>query len=109
MRLLHVIGLIALLLGVPIPAVAQSTPATSSPTAASGDFTGLVDIGDGRQLWLECAGEGSPTVVLEAGFRTRADLWSDDLIQPGRRARWFSPASPPSPASAPTTDGERLR
>ena len=82
MRLLHVIGLIALLLGVPIPAVAQSTPAPSSPTAAVGDFTGLVDIGDGRRLYLECAGEGSPTVVLEAGFRTRADLWSDDLIQP---------------------------
>jgi len=82
MRLLHVFGLIVLLLGVPLPAVAQSTPAASSPTAASGDFTGLVDIGGGRQLWLECAGQGSPTILLEAGFRTRADLWSDDLIQP---------------------------
>jgi pimeloyl-ACP methyl ester carboxylesterase len=81
-RLLHVIGLIALLLSVPIPAVAQFTPATSSPSAASGDYSGLVDIGDGRRLYLECAGQGSPTVVLEAGFRTRADLWSDDLIQP---------------------------
>jgi len=82
MRLLHVFGPIVLLLGVPLPAVAQSTPAASSPTAASGDFTGLVDIGGGRQLWLECAGQGSPTILLEAGFRTRADLWSDDLIQP---------------------------
>jgi pimeloyl-ACP methyl ester carboxylesterase len=82
MRLIHILGLIVLLLGVPLPAVAQSTPAASSPTAASGDFTGLVDIGGGRQLWLECAGQGSPTILLEAGFRTRADLWSDDLIQP---------------------------
>jgi pimeloyl-ACP methyl ester carboxylesterase len=81
-RLLHVIGLIALLLSVPIPAAAQSTPVTSSPTAASGDYSGLVDIGGGRRLYLECAGQGGPTVVLEAGFRTRADLWSDDLIQP---------------------------
>jgi pimeloyl-ACP methyl ester carboxylesterase len=81
-RLLHVMGLIALLLRVPSPAVAQITAATSSPSAASGDFSGLVDIGDGRRLYLECAGEGSPTVVLEAGFRTRADLWSEDLIQP---------------------------
>ena len=24
----------------------------------------------------------SPTVILEAGFRTRADVWSDDLVQP---------------------------
>jgi pimeloyl-ACP methyl ester carboxylesterase len=82
MRLLHVFGPIALLLSGPLPAVAQSTPATSSPTAASGDFAGLVDIGGGRRLYLECAGAGSPTVLLEAGFRTRADLWSDDLIQP---------------------------
>ena len=82
MRLIHVVALIALLLGVPIPAVAQSTPAASSPTAARGGFAGLVDIGDGRRLYLECAGQGSPTVVLESGFRTRADLWSDDLIQP---------------------------
>ena len=36
----------------------------------------------GGRLYLECAGQGSPTVLLEAGFRTRADLWSDDLIQP---------------------------
>ncbi len=82
MRLIHVVALIALLLGVPIPAVAQSTPAASSPTAARGGFAGLVDIGDGRRLYLECAGQDSPTVVLESGFRTRADLWSDDLIQP---------------------------
>src|SRR5215212_2806829 len=82
MRLIYGVALIALLLGVPIPALAESTPAASSPTAARGGFTGLVDIGDGRRLYLECAGQGSPTVVLESGFRTRADLWSDDLIQP---------------------------
>jgi pimeloyl-ACP methyl ester carboxylesterase len=81
MRLIYVVALTALLLGVPIPAVAQSTPA-ASPIAARGDFAGLVDIGDGRRLYLECAGQGSPTVVLESGFRTRADLWSNDLIQP---------------------------
>jgi pimeloyl-ACP methyl ester carboxylesterase len=71
-------GLVALLilpLGVPFPAVAQSTPAAASPTAASGDFTGLVDIGGGRRLWLECRGEGSPTVILEAGAGNDADTW----------------------------------
>ena len=59
-----------------------AAPATASPIPASGDFAGLVDIGDGRRLYVECRGEGSPTVLLEAGFRTRADVWSDDLIQP---------------------------
>jgi pimeloyl-ACP methyl ester carboxylesterase len=71
------------LLGAPTLARTQSaTPSASSPVAAVGDYSGLVDIGGGRRLYLECAGQGSPTVVLEAGFRTRADLWSDDLIQP---------------------------
>jgi pimeloyl-ACP methyl ester carboxylesterase len=82
-RLIHVVGLIILLLGVPSPSMAQpATPATASSTVTSGDFAGPVDIGDGRKLYLECRGQGSPTVVLEAGFRTRADLWSDDLLQP---------------------------
>src|SRR5215217_6037414 len=75
MRLLHILGLIALLLSMPLPAVAQSTPAASLPTAASGAFTGLVDIGDGRRLWLECRGEGGPTVILEAGAGNDADTW----------------------------------
>jgi pimeloyl-ACP methyl ester carboxylesterase len=34
-----------------------------------------VDIG-GRQLYLTCRGTGSPTVILEAGLRTRSDIWS---------------------------------
>ncbi len=82
MRLPPVLGLVALLLAAPIPALAQSaTPAVASPTAASGDFAGLVDIGGGRRLWLECRGSGGPTVVLEAGYRTPAAVWTDDLVQ----------------------------
>ena len=65
-----VIVLMALTLSLPIPAMAQSaTPAAPSPAGASGDFAGLVDIGGGRRLWLECRGHGSPTVLLEAGYR----------------------------------------
>ncbi len=48
---------------------------------ADGHFAGMVDVG-GRSLYFECLGSGSPTVILEAGFRTRADVWMDDLIQP---------------------------
>jgi pimeloyl-ACP methyl ester carboxylesterase len=81
MQLIPVVALIALLLSVPIPAVAQSTPAAESPSAASGDFAGLVDIG-GRSLYLECHGTGSPTVILEAGYRASARYWTDDLLQP---------------------------
>ena len=70
MGLIHDIALLTLLLSMPNPAVAQAdTPAGASPLA-SGDFTGLVDIGGGRRLWLECHGEGSPTVIFEAGLGT---------------------------------------
>ena len=50
------------------PAAAQA--------AVGGDFAGLVDIGGGRQMYLECRGEGSPAVVLVAGLRGSAMDWS---------------------------------
>lgn len=46
------------------------------PKAISGDFAGLIDIGGERKLYLECKGTGSPLVILEAGLRNRADIWS---------------------------------
>jgi pimeloyl-ACP methyl ester carboxylesterase len=50
--------------------------------AEKGDFAGLVEIGGGRRLWIECRGSGGPTVILEAGYRSPATVWSEDLIQP---------------------------
>jgi pimeloyl-ACP methyl ester carboxylesterase len=83
MHRIPVIALTILMLAVPISGFAQSaTPAAPSlPSAASGDFSGLVDIG-GRNLYLECRGEGSPTVILESGAGGRADVWTRDLQQP---------------------------
>ncbi|MDQ3694869.1 MAG: alpha/beta hydrolase [Chloroflexota bacterium] len=79
MRLISILGLIGLLLSVPIPAAAQSaTPAAASPSAATGDFAGLIDIGGGREMYLECRGQDSPTVILEAGLNSRSDIWSRD-------------------------------
>ena len=57
-----------------------ATSAAASP-AATGDFSGLIDIG-GRKLYLECRGQGSPTVILEAGAGGRADVWSRDNLHP---------------------------
>jgi pimeloyl-ACP methyl ester carboxylesterase len=56
-------------------------------TAAQADFTGLVDIGNGRSIHMECRGTGSPTVVLVTGLGERADNWmttSDTPPQPDR-------------------------
>ena len=82
MKRIPVIGLIVLMLGMPMPVMAQDAmPAAASPSAASGDFAGPVDIG-GRNLYLECHGTGSPTVVLMTGYRDSARKWSDDLLHP---------------------------
>jgi len=55
----------------------------ASPAATSGTFAGLVDIGGGRKLYLDSRGTGSPTVVLEAGYRSPATVWTEDLLDPG--------------------------
>ena len=81
MRLIHVIALIGLILSVPIPALAQSATPSASPAATSGDFAGLVDIGGGRRLWLECRGHGSPTVLLESGYGSNADVWDSIALE----------------------------
>jgi pimeloyl-ACP methyl ester carboxylesterase len=44
--------------------------------AAEGDFAGLVTVPGGRRLYLECRGSGAPTVVFEAGLRSRGDVWT---------------------------------
>lgn len=71
---------LAILLGVvALLGSRQATPAGA--VTVQSDFAGLVDIGGGRRLYLECRGTGSPTVVLEAGYRASALFWTDDLHQ----------------------------
>src|SRR5215212_630050 len=53
---------------------AGTTMAASSAPRA--DFTGLVDIGGGRKMYMTCRGTGSPTVVLVSGLGNAADIWS---------------------------------
>jgi pimeloyl-ACP methyl ester carboxylesterase len=61
--------------------VKGASPKAAASPAATQDFSGLVDIG-GRSLYLECRGQGSPTVILESGAGGRADVWSQDLANP---------------------------
>ena len=46
------------------------------PKTPGADLAQLIDIGGSRKLYLECPGAGSPIVLLEAGLRNRADIWS---------------------------------
>jgi pimeloyl-ACP methyl ester carboxylesterase len=69
----------------------QRAPAAkTSPHAAPVTVDGpgrLVAIGGGRNLYLACAGSGSPTVVLEAGLGADTHSWQDVQPQLGRSTR----------------------
>ena len=47
---------------------------TTEP-AADGAIAEQVDL-DGRSIYLECRGTGSPTVVLQSGYGNAGDIWS---------------------------------
>lgn len=50
--------------------------------AQGGDFAGLVDLGSGRKMHLECRGKGSPAVVIVPGARASAADWTSS--EPGK-------------------------
>ncbi len=64
----------------------QDAPVTGgvTPAASASDVTttleGSFAVADGRELHLVCSGEGSPTVILEAGDESGTEDWR--LIEP---------------------------
>jgi len=59
-----------------------------------------VDIGGGRTLYLDCRGQGIPTVVLEAGAGSGASTWSavhDELAATTRTCAYDRPGRGSSP------------
>ena len=54
------------------PTPTSSATITGAPAATGPE---LVDVGGGRTVYLECHGNGSPTVVLLPGFGNAADIW----------------------------------
>ena len=67
---------------VALAAISLAVLAGGAPSAAGqssvgpGDFAGRVEIPGGRSLYLECHGSGFPTVIFEAGLRSRGDIWT---------------------------------
>lgn len=69
-------GILIFLTGISISQAAeQNSNAVSRNQVQDVSFAGLVDIGKGRKMYLECQGDGSPTVVLVSGRSDRADIW----------------------------------
>src|ERR671921_852200 len=86
MVVLLVASIVAVVLGAAATALAAS-PSHNNHSATKGnpakghagnnkDFAGLVDIGGGRKIYMECQGKGRPTVVFVAGAQDRAETWS---------------------------------
>ena len=78
-----VIRRLGLLMIVGLLIAGSSSTTTSSKPARS--FAGLVDIGGGRKMYLECRGSGSPTVVFISGRSDRATIWSSVTDSSGNR------------------------
>jgi pimeloyl-ACP methyl ester carboxylesterase len=69
-------GLAVALGSIAVALVAGGAPDAQGQSAGTGDFSGTVEIPGGRHLYLECHGSGSPTVIFEAGLRSRGDIWA---------------------------------
>ena len=68
---------------VTFPVAQTATPVVA--TGDTGDFAGLVDIGGGRQMFLQCRGQGGPTVVLVSGYGNTGGAWTvlpDEVAPP---------------------------
>jgi hypothetical protein len=70
------------------PALSQSPSATAQTSASP--FTGMVEIGGGRKVYAECAGSGSPTIVLESGDESDHYQWSQVAPSLAERTRTCS-------------------
>ncbi len=96
-----------------VEASRSAMPAKHSPVMAQDDDPAgsMIDIGNGRELYLECAGTGAPTVILEAADGADSSTWEpvwSDLTKQTRVCRYDRAGlglSGPAPAAAPIGQG----
>lgn len=72
------LGLAALTACIAPSPTSTSEESDAAPTHRSGSS---VEIEPGRTLWLQCAGAGSPTVILESGIHDSSDYWVETEVQ----------------------------
>src|SRR5215212_6370425 len=77
-------AMVAVVLSSAATATIAASPSQNNLSAKSSfgknkDFAGLVDLGGGPKMYLECQGKGSPTVVLVSGGGDRTETWSKTL------------------------------
>ncbi|MFF4422975.1 alpha/beta fold hydrolase [Streptomyces sp. NPDC001549] len=69
------------------PSALRGSPPAVSSVPAAGDFSGQVEVGGGRKIYLSCKGSGGPVVLLESGLHDSSDTWT------------FTDTRPPVPKS----------
>lgn len=57
-----------------------ATALACAPAASAQDFAGLVGIGGGRSLYLNCQGIGEPTVFVIPGAGSYAEAWNAAVV-----------------------------
>jgi pimeloyl-ACP methyl ester carboxylesterase len=105
-------GAYVVLVGIAAGCVAIPYRTTPSPVApgSSAPIDGRFDVG-GHELWISCAGGGSPTVVFDAGLGASSASWSAvrPVVAESTRACAYDRAgigqSPPLPSRRPVTAG----
>ena len=76
MVLASIVAVVLSAAGTALAASPSDDNSAKGNSANNKDFSGLVDIGGGRKMYLECHGKGSPTVVLVSGARGAYDDWT---------------------------------
>ena len=63
-------------------ASSATTAVTTRPpdtTVRQPDVAGTFDVGGGRKMYMQCSGQGSPTVILISGGGIAGDVWDSPL------------------------------
>jgi pimeloyl-ACP methyl ester carboxylesterase len=71
----------ALALFLTLPGVSRAWAPQVAPAPAGQEIDGTFDVGEGRMMYLHCAGAGSPTVILESGALDDHAVW--DAVSAG--------------------------
>jgi pimeloyl-ACP methyl ester carboxylesterase len=66
---------VLVVMAVAVASVGTASAAAGRPTSGSATFAKRVNVGNGRSMYIECRGQGSPTVLLLSGLIGASDLW----------------------------------
>jgi pimeloyl-ACP methyl ester carboxylesterase len=70
---------VALLASVGCAAGSDTSAPDETARRAPADFARTFEIGDGRTMYMQCSGQGSPRVILVSGGGIAGDVWDSPL------------------------------